>query len=307
MHAHNIKKKKSIMKKAFATLPMIIVSISLTSCFFSCGGDGWKEEWGTPELFLESIRSDDPYIYLYENQDRWHDTNFEVKNAIKESGPFTSIDKREPTVDRYFTYQGYWQAATSGPNYCNMSIYDDGLMIIHHKYSLGGHGYAYFSMDATKAIALNDLVFTKIPYEKQVTNEDNEQAILDGGINNFFTAMEAKVSAPVKYTDFREDGEYYFKFHDFGELLNLMKTANYEEAKNSISFSDLRAAVSYNYPVNEKPNEIWTYRLDRDAEMVKITYGYTNRLGASATIHFYYLIDSSIGNSFIAKAADMAL
>ena len=52
--------------------------------------------------------------------------------------------------------------AASGPNYCNMSIWDDGLIRIDHKKSLRTQNYLYFSMDADKATNTNNFVFEKL-------------------------------------------------------------------------------------------------------------------------------------------------
>lgn len=153
------------MKNRLLFISIVPLLFSLTAC-----DDGaWKEKWGTPELFLENV-IEMANVYMYENEGDYFDNNFEIRDLIKESGPFESIDKKEPKVERYFTYQGYWQPATSGPNYCNMSIWDDGLIKIHHKSSLGPHGYLYFSMDALKASNLNDIVFEKILANQESNN-----------------------------------------------------------------------------------------------------------------------------------------
>lgn len=150
------------MKNKLLLVPFIPLLFTLTACPFSFGdNDAWKEEWGTPELFLQNIKGD-TYVYMYEKEGRYLDNNYEIRDLIKESGPFESIDKRNPTTDRYFTYEGYWQPATSGPNYCNMSIWEDGLIRIDHKKSLGSHKYLYFSMDADKATNINNFVFEKL-------------------------------------------------------------------------------------------------------------------------------------------------
>ena len=150
------------MKKRLFILPFITLPFVLAACRFSCGDNGaWKEKWGTPELFLENVVGH-AYVYMYESEGQYSDSDFVIRDLIKESGPFESIKKRKPTTDRYFTYEGYWQAATSGPNYCHMSIWDDGLIRIDHKYSLGSHSYLYFSMDAEKASNINNIVFEKL-------------------------------------------------------------------------------------------------------------------------------------------------
>ena len=99
-------------------------------------------------------------MYLFESEAGAPDDDFAVKEAILASGPFEQINRKEPVSDRYFTYLAYWQPATSGPNFCNMSIWDDGLIRIHHKTSLGPDDYLYFSMDGDKASKLNDMVFS---------------------------------------------------------------------------------------------------------------------------------------------------
>ena len=150
------------MKNKLLLAPFISLLFTLTACPFSFrDNDEWKEKWGTPELFLENIAGH-AYVYMYEKEGQYSDRDFVIRDLIKQSGPFESVEKRNPTVDRYFTYEGYWQPATSGPNYCNMSIWDDGLIRIHHKYSLGSHKYLYFSMDADKAVNINNVVFEKL-------------------------------------------------------------------------------------------------------------------------------------------------
>ena len=150
------------MKNRLAFISFVTLSFALTGCLFSFDNkDDWKEEWGTPELFLEHIVGN-AYVYMYEREGHYSDSDFVIRDLIKESGPFEGIEKRNSTTDRYFTYQGYWEPATSGPNCCYMSIWDDGLIRIDHKYSLGSHSYLYFSMDADKAINLNNVVFEKL-------------------------------------------------------------------------------------------------------------------------------------------------
>ena len=150
------------MKNKLLLALFIPLLFTLTACPFSFDDNGaWKEKYGTPELFLENIVGH-AYVYMYEKEGQYSDSDFAIRNLIKQSGPFESIGKRNPTVDRYFTYEGYWQPATSGPNYCNMSIWDDGLIRIHHKNSLGSPEHLYFSMDADKATNINNFVFEKL-------------------------------------------------------------------------------------------------------------------------------------------------
>ena len=89
------------------------------------------------------------------------DCNLEVKNAILEAAPFNETNKTSSSEERYFTYHILRSHSTVGPNYCAMTIYDDGLMVIDYKSALGPHQYAYFVMDDDKATSIIDLVLTK--------------------------------------------------------------------------------------------------------------------------------------------------
>ena len=144
------------MKKSVLFLP--VLALSLVLC--SCDNDSWKKEYGTPELFIESVLNSlyNPDVYMYENQNHCHDDDFIIASHILELGPFEKSAYKKHS-DRYFTYQAYWQPATSGPNYCNMSIWDDGFIVIRHKMSLGRLQSVYFTMDSTNASELVDYVF----------------------------------------------------------------------------------------------------------------------------------------------------
>lgn len=149
------------MKKTISLLTLSFSLLTLTGCFLFTDDGSWKEEYGSPELFLQNVSEEHrESIFKYASEGEMQDTDFQVKKAILASSPFKSVKKKEPVAERYFTYQAYWIPATSGPNYCQMSIWDDGFIRIDHKSSLGPHGYAYFQMDADKAVLLNDLVFS---------------------------------------------------------------------------------------------------------------------------------------------------
>ena len=63
---------------------------------------------------------------------------------------------------RYSTYYQLISNATTGPNYAQMFIYDDGKLIVNHKATLGSHKYYYYSFDEKKAVEINDLILQKI-------------------------------------------------------------------------------------------------------------------------------------------------
>lgn len=151
------------MKKPINLFYLLLITPLLSCCIFN--DNSWKKEFGTPELFVENLGISHCFYRFDTKYDNGQELSFadedlRVATAIKESGPFTKVSKRKPKSERYFTYEAYWQPATSGPNFCYLLTYDDGLMIIHHKNSLGPHNYLYFEIDEEKAAALNDLAFS---------------------------------------------------------------------------------------------------------------------------------------------------
>ena len=155
------------MEKIRFLLPLSLLCFSLGSCTLF-EDDAWKEEYGSPELFLAQVTEVTKWngtVYLLDSGHWTPDEGFAIKEAILASGPFEAIGEKEPATDRYFTYVAYWQPATSGPNFCNMSIWEDGLIRIHHKKSLGPDGFLYFSMDGDKASEINDMVVSIVDSE----------------------------------------------------------------------------------------------------------------------------------------------
>ncbi|MBQ4254404.1 MAG: hypothetical protein II721_00185 [Bacilli bacterium] len=152
------------MKKIVAILTLPLLVSSLSSCFPDDGK--WKAEFGDPVLFMDTvIVRNNPYHYgscFYHyaiSEAKNLDKEFIVANAIKDAGPFSEARKKDNRSERFFTYQGYWVPATSGPNYCNLALYEDGFIEIVHKDSLGPYGYLYFETDPVKAKYVVDLAF----------------------------------------------------------------------------------------------------------------------------------------------------
>ena len=146
------------MKRIFLASMLLLTSVSLSACIFS--DDGYKE-YQTPELFLsqgqggyqcsvKSSRIDTGSTMIY-------DTDLEVRDYINNYlGQYETISKPKANSDRYIIYRILISHATTGPNYSEMTIYDNGSMKIDYKSSLGPHHYFYYSMNNEKASAIND-------------------------------------------------------------------------------------------------------------------------------------------------------
>lgn len=151
------------MKKTLLLSSLPILSLSLTSCIFSFQEDNsWKEQYGTPTIFLESVKEQVPgnaSVAMFDTYSQYHDDNFEIADAILGCAPFETTGEYRITDDKFFTYQAYWQPSTMGPNYCNLVISEKGIAIIQHKTALGRLQSFYFSFDREKAFNIVVHVF----------------------------------------------------------------------------------------------------------------------------------------------------
>ena len=90
-----------------------------------------EKEYYTPELFL-SHSMDHHYITVKSSniEGEVQDKELKIKDYILEVGSFESIKKNETKSSRFITYHILISNATTGPNYSNMIIYDDGFIIV---------------------------------------------------------------------------------------------------------------------------------------------------------------------------------
>lgn len=152
-------------KRAF--IPMLVLgSLCLTGCFDDTKG---SKEWASPDLFFSQATYPDGIRItssMFEDNYHWiRDNDFYIRDCILEAGYFSSIFKRDAKTNRYFSYYFLRSNATSGPNYCQLLVYADGLVVIDYKSSLSPHYYFYYEIDSSKAYDLNLMVEEKIEFE----------------------------------------------------------------------------------------------------------------------------------------------
>lgn len=300
------------MIKSLVKLCVLFFTLSLSGCT----SNKWEKEYGTPELFLDSVVKCNGYgcyIYLEDNEkEKGEDTNYEINTALKEAGPFEKTNQKKATVDKYFTYYNLISNAMSGPNYCYMCVYNDGFIKIDHKSSLGPHQYAYFTMDANKATEIYDLVAYKVPYEKKIAEEDLAQAKVDGAMDNFIATMEEKGRVFTVVNETVQGNYRSYSFTDDGALLDLIKDVEYREPAQDIRFDVSWCAVNYNYTTGESSNSDlprvpeWSYNLYTDGARVRLNYEYIDRIGRRETLALYYDLDATKGMAIINKALEIA-
>ena len=291
-----------VMRNSIYAISLLALASSLSSCAFFAN-DKWKEEYGTPELFLERVSDNNCFIYTYDDRsDLPEDTNFEVRDALVESGPYAASSRTFSSSERFFTYENFFSHSTAGPNFCTMSVYDDGFVKIDYKSALGPHQFAYFDMDATKASAVIDLVFAKIEYEQKVYSEDYASALKSGSIDSFLVAMEEEEKVYVRVTESSGYISECVPFLDNGELLELLKAPRYEPITGY--FDSHAAMLQYNYRSSEEL--VWTYYLDNEFDVAFLDYEYIDRVGRKSTARLCYSIDADAGKAIHAKALELS-
>lgn len=286
-----------VMKNKLLFIPLAAMVLSLTGCIFD--NDEWKKEYGTPELFLNAIQTDYHYESIWTgDEDHTVDYDFEIRNALLESGPFEERNNKDDGAGRSFTYQAYWQPATTGPNYCLMDIWDNGYLRITHKRSIGYKQYAYYSMSEEKAKSINDLVREKIEKGKQIAEEAYQQALVDGTIENFITEMEKKTSIPVTYLELTNDKQYLMShtFNDSGELLDLIKQSTFTP-------SDDNFAGQYKLVYND--DEKWSFIINGFG-VPYINYVYTDSLERTEVVRITYSLPEAEKDAILTKASQLA-
>ena len=289
-------------KRILLTSLVFVLPFVLTGCDWFADKQ-WKEKFGTPELFLDKVDVQKSNIRMFNDSDDY-DYGDEVKTALLEATPFEKATKKNKTAPKYFTYYHLIASANSGPNYCKMSVYNDGYISIDYKTSLGPHQYAYFTMDEAKASEIVDFTFTKIENNQKIREEDAEAAQEHAKIEDFIGTMREKSSiTQCQYTELKNHVYEDTKFYDDGDLLLLMKDVEYTKTSE---FTVSYAALTYNYRDKAEAQQYWEYELDSKCNLVSVYYTYRNSLDESSGLSIQYSIDVNKGTAILAKAKELA-
>ena len=285
------------MKNRLFFLPVALIVLSITCCDFN--DTEWLKEYGTPELFLSHVEGDyHNETLLLGEESNCADYNYEIRDALKEAGPFEARNNKDEGTGRCFTYRAYWQPATTGPNYCLMDVWDNGYLRITHKRSIGFKQYAYFSMSEEKATAINTLVREKIERNNQIAEEAYQQALEDGKIENFITEMEKKSSIPVMYYEQKNNTYQIYNYKDNGELFDLFKNATF--TPSDANFSGGRQLV-----FNDDDNDNWSFIISTGG-VPYTDYVYADSLGRKEVVRITYSLPEEEQNAILAKALQLA-
>ena len=296
------------MKKALLAVFITLTPFALIGC-----NDGSWSDYNTPTRFLKKAANSSHRFTIGLNDTEpkmssHKDYNLEVRNALIKAGNFKKSEHSSSDSSRCFYYvsrhsDGYIGLAPA--LYCVMSVYDDGFIKIDFE-EIKEHKYAYFEMDAEKAYEINDLVYAKIPKEKQMQQEDRSKAYQDGDVVNFISAMEKKSSIRTKVNAHNKDGTYCtFNFNDKGDLLDLIKNIDYERTSNGYPLESEIEFV-YNVYSSTDGDSYWTYSLYGSGDYVNIYYSYKDRLGDINHVSINYSIDAAKGKEVLTKALEIA-
>lgn len=152
------------MKKLFLLI-MGIAPLVLCGCVEKPGPD-YGEDYSTPEFFLARINPDSTFLSISSKKHTISDENLEVRDAIFKYEDYNSVEKRKPTINKYFTYSTTKEKSNqSGTIFVSMLIYVDGNIRIDYKESLKSKVSFYYEMDASGASNLYDLVERKVTYD----------------------------------------------------------------------------------------------------------------------------------------------
>ena len=286
------------MKNKLLFIPVAAIALSMTGCIFD--DKEWRKEYGTPELFLNSLSTEYHNEYLIVDiEDIGPDYNFEIKNALLESAPFEIRNNKDEGTGRSFTYRAYWIPAMTGPNYCHMEIWDNGHIRITHKRSIGPKQYAYYSMSEENATYINDLVREKDARQKQIAEEAYQKALVDGTIENFITEMEKKSSYPVRYLEEKNRlGYQVYEFVDRGELFDLIKQATFTPTDDNFVGESILV-------FNDGYDETWQFIINNFG-ISYVNYVYTDSLGRTDVVRITYSLPEEQQTAILAKAAQLA-
>ena len=273
-----------------------LISFAIPKCDFS--DTEWLKDYGTPELFLSQIKGDYHLEELLLGEEQCGaDYDYEIRDALLESGPFVERDNKDEGIGRCFTYRAYWQAATTGPNYCLMDVWDNGYLRITHKRSIGYEQHAYFSMSEEKATSVNNLVREKIERNKQIAEEAYQQALADCTIENFITEMEKKSSYPVLYYERLNNTYRIYEYTDTGELFGLIKQATF--TPSDANFAGERQLVFNNFY-----DEDWSFIISSQG-VPYVSYVYADSLGRTNVVRATYSLPEEEQNAILAKALQL--
>ena len=293
------------MKRILAISYVALMSLSVTGC------DNWENTYGTPEKFLKAVGNSITGSSISVNDDfrssSVRDYNLEIKTALSKAGPFTKIEQDKSSANKHFLYVKQYKNGLVGltaAKYCIMSVYADGFIKIDYQ-DTKDDKYAYFTMNATKASEINDLVVTKIERDQLAKDEDKAKAYQEGIIENFFIEMDKKSSAKVRSIYTESNGNYLNKvFADRGELLTMMEEISY--TRTSEPAPDVEYGLIYNVSSKGDNYWQWSFNLYANGTYVRIYYGTKNRFDESQTVYLNYKIDASEGKALIKKAYEMA-
>lgn len=141
---------------------LALITVTPMALLFSCDNSDWVNEYGTPKLMLEHCENEDMCYYFLNDDDSKSkkDENFTIKNMLLTVDEYKGIDKPDELSGDYFTYYHIRSFATSGPNHCDLRVYENGYVELDYKASLAKHKYRYFSINPIKALEINNFVKT---------------------------------------------------------------------------------------------------------------------------------------------------
>lgn len=138
------------MNKLLKTIPALLLPVLMTGCFTKPDMTKYKDI----STFYGEAEVAYCWYWTREHEGQHYDNEQEyiVLKEIEKIDSFQEIKKFKKPDINYLTYHILQSNSTAGPNFTEMTIYEDGKVLLTDKHALSDYGYLYFSCDVEQAL-----------------------------------------------------------------------------------------------------------------------------------------------------------
>ncbi len=273
------------------------------------------EKYGTPALMVQNTSGDG--IIMFGEPREEGEAVYDNAGLVRQSlgamswKEVTSPKGASDSEDHFVFYVkiDYYEG--------QINVYSSGNvdLSLYNKNSTGKFNSSFFKSgettveEAKEVIAIARKVsddyfksFEAIAIARKVSDDyfksfeaDKEKAMVEGDLDHFLTAMEAKDLKWVKYQGSLKS--------DDGSVLAAIKNANHVLKEKSNNGAPFFVTLYYNFDEKQGHAGDWSYALHNDLEKVMLKYKYLDSSLRAHYMNFYYEITVEEGQA-ITSAAD---
>lgn len=264
---------------------------------------GDADKYNTPEKFLSHVEQTNEYCTIHSSEVDFSyvDVGLVVKNEILKIDSFTKTKNFTPSTHRRMSYELLIHFSTSGTNYSNLYIYEDGSTKIVYKPALGKISNFYFTCDPEQALALNNFVEEYLIQKQSDDAMAKEIGEAGATVENFFTFMEEQDSANVNLVV----DLYLEDFIDDGELLNTIKNIKFTRVDEPMYGFHLLEYFTHREEYEpDAPKPFWNFVLFDTYTNARIGYTFIYK-EVTYSFYGYYTFSASEGHLIENKALEL--